>query len=70
MLVGPVAGKVAVLIDDLADVHHFILLIPDCTDFSPGSPTSSTIWRYKSLCYSYPRDLVFVGNDAYPIVLH
>lgn len=72
MLVGNVAGKVAVLIDDLADVPFLLEFshVVDCTDARLGSPAAPSIWCNKSLRSSYAWHSFFLGNNAHQLVLH
>jgi len=72
MLVGNVSGKVAVLIDDLADVSSNLYekLTVDCSNISSRRTTPPSIWRNKSLRSADPRHPLILGYRPHQCILH
>jgi hypothetical protein len=71
MLVGSVSGKVAVLIDDLADVQPISpLLTIDCSNTGPSRPTPSSIRCDKSLRPPNPRYSLLLRHRPHQRILY
>ena len=65
MLVGNVTGKVAVLIDDLADVSPLLSsLTLDCAYTRPRGASAPSLWRDESLRSADAWDSIVFGDGS------